>query len=79
MAVQGVHVKLSTSFHLQTDRQTKIMNRCLETYLRYMCVESCEAPTRHITTASHRTTALDTDAHQKCVRYRIGCRVLGRS
>jgi len=31
----GIKTKLSTSFYLQTDGQTKIMNQELEQYLRF--------------------------------------------
>ena len=46
--LQGVQLKMSSSYHPQTDRQTEVLNRCLENYLRCYASEQPRSWTRWV-------------------------------
>lgn len=51
--LQGVKHHLSTSYHPQTDGQSEVLNRCMESYLRCMCHESPQEWARWLTLAEY--------------------------
>jgi len=50
-SVLGVDLLLSSAYHPQIDGQTEVLNRCLETYLRCMCLHNSKDWTKWLSLA----------------------------
>lgn len=53
LTLQGITQKLSTAYHPQTDGQSEVVNRYVETYLRCMCHERLQDWSKWLTLAEY--------------------------
>ena len=52
-SLQGVELKMTSAYHPQSDGQTEVVNRCLETYLRCMCHARPEVWSKYLALAEY--------------------------